>query len=92
MLLTVKNTIIRKATLALYEFEIEACYAAMNNSVKAARDIPLPATWNDKDISKFMCQLVAKVMERDEPPFDEDDLFQNGLDSYVSIAHSLLTI
>ncbi|KAG8998638.1 hypothetical protein FRB94_006729 [Tulasnella sp. JGI-2019a] len=81
MSLTAKNTVVRKAALALYESEIEACYAAMNDSVEYAGDIPVLATWNDEDTSKFVRQIVAKVMERDEPPSDDDDLFQHGLDS-----------
>ncbi|KAG9010812.1 hypothetical protein FRB94_009719 [Tulasnella sp. JGI-2019a] len=94
MPLTAKNTIVRKAALALYEPEIEACYAAMNNSAEAAGDIPVPTTWNDQDTSKFMRQIVAKVMERDEPPSDEDDLFQNGLDSLKAtyLRNSLVTV
>ncbi|KAG8992459.1 hypothetical protein FRB94_013915 [Tulasnella sp. JGI-2019a] len=94
ILLTAKNTVIRKAALALYEDEIEACYAAVDHSAEAARDIPVPTSWNQEETSIFIRRIVAKVMERDEPPTDEDDLFQNGLDSLRAtyLRNSLLTV
>ncbi|KAG8877545.1 hypothetical protein FRB98_006665 [Tulasnella sp. 332] len=79
--LTPKQTVMRKKALALYEAEIDACYAAQEHSTGTAEEVPVPTIWNDEDTLTFMRRLVVKVMERSEPPSDEADLFQNGLDS-----------
>ncbi|KAG8877546.1 hypothetical protein FRB98_006666, partial [Tulasnella sp. 332] len=79
--LTPKQTVMRKKALVLYEPEIEACYAAQEQSSEAAGDVSVPMTWDDEETSIFMRRLVARVMERSKAPSDEADLFQNGLDS-----------
>ncbi|KAG9007856.1 hypothetical protein FRB94_013912 [Tulasnella sp. JGI-2019a] len=94
MPLTAKNTVIRKVALALYESEIEACYAAVDDSAGAAANIPIPTTWNDEEALRFVRRVVAKVMKKEEPPSDEEDLFQNGFDSLQAtyLRNSLVTI
>lgn len=79
--MTPKNTVMRKAVVALYDSEIEACYEAVERSANVGSDIEVPTEWDQEQTLAFVRRIVTKVMERKEPPADEVDLFQVGLDS-----------
>ena len=71
----------RHVSVALYNDEIEAAYAAVEAS--AQTDITPPAVWNREEATKFMRKIVGRVMKN--PVGDEDDLFEHGCDRCVDV-------
>ncbi|KAF9441936.1 acetyl-CoA synthetase-like protein [Macrolepiota fuliginosa MF-IS2] len=77
---TDKNTIKAKATLELYKGEIDAAYDSLEAEAEseAVQDINGP-----EEIVEYVRGVVSKVAER---PFgDNDDFFENGLDSLHAV-------
>lgn len=81
--LTPKTSVIRKAALALYESEIEACYAALESSTVVGDDVMLVINCDERASLSFVRKAVHKVIERKEALPDDVDMFQYGLDSSV---------
>ncbi|KAG8854181.1 hypothetical protein FRB96_007737 [Tulasnella sp. 330] len=79
--LTPKQTVVRKSALVLYESEIAACYAAVESASNMGSDVDTPVNWSQGETLIFVKKLVQKVLEREYIPSDDEDLFQNGLDS-----------
>lgn len=81
--LTPKNTLIRKAALALYEQEVEDCYAGLERKTEVEHDVVLSAGCDERTVLSFVQEVVRKVMDRKVPErlSDDADLFQYGLDS-----------
>jgi len=78
---TVKGTLRRQACLRIYETEIEAVYAAVENSSQT--ELTPPSEWNAQTTLEFVNTVVEKVMKRKLGT--EDDIFQNGCDRYLHL-------
>ncbi|KAF7798276.1 hypothetical protein EIP86_009494 [Pleurotus ostreatoroseus] len=74
-----KGTLARKQAVKEFEQEIEALYAAVENSSGIKTIVP-PKSWSPEDIEAWLCEHAAAI--NDERRFDPSiDLFQQGLDS-----------
>ncbi|KAJ3970201.1 acetyl-CoA synthetase-like protein [Lentinula raphanica] len=73
-----KGTVMRKATYALYEKEINQIYEAVESNASSGSVAP-PSTWEVQDIRNWvMTQVVELCGNRLEL---SDDLFEHGVDS-----------
>jgi hypothetical protein len=77
---TAKGTARRQAVINSYETEIEALYAAVDETTQS--HVQPPATWSHNDTLEFVRAIVSKVVK--QPVGDTDDLFQHGCDRQVS--------
>ncbi|KAF9445030.1 hypothetical protein P691DRAFT_806313 [Macrolepiota fuliginosa MF-IS2] len=77
---TDKNSIRAKATLDLYRQEIDAVYDALEAEVEseAVKDINSP-----KGVLEYVRAVVSNTAQR--PLGDDDDFFENGLDSLHAV-------
>ncbi|GJE93533.1 acetyl-CoA synthetase-like protein [Phanerochaete sordida] len=88
---TAKNTARRQAVIDDYEPEIDAAYAAVEESTQP--DLPPPPTWDFTHTLRFVRVVVNRVLKN--PVSDTDDIFQKGCDSLQatwirnSILHAL---
>ena len=86
ILYTPKGTTRRKATLEQYSDEIDALYAAVDES--GQEDISGPATWSLESALDFTRQVVAKTMKKNGKELTNTiDLFEFGLDRFVFILY-----
>jgi hypothetical protein len=76
---TAKGSVRRKAVINSYEMEIDALYAAVDETTQS--NVLPPATWSNEDALKFVRAIVSKVMKN--AVRDADDLFQHGCDRQV---------
>jgi hypothetical protein len=76
---TGKGTPRRQAILNDYRPEIEALYAAVDES--AQPQVPLPTNWSNNNALEFVRATVSNVMNKCME--DEDDFFQHGCDRYA---------
>ncbi|EJC99755.1 acetyl-CoA synthetase-like protein [Fomitiporia mediterranea MF3/22] len=80
---TPKRTLRRQRILDAYAVEIDAVYAAVEES--AQTDIGTPKDWSESSVLEFVRNVVAhtmKTQKRNVQTFgDEADLFEYGLDS-----------
>ncbi|GJE93538.1 acetyl-CoA synthetase-like protein [Phanerochaete sordida] len=85
---TAKNTARRPAIINEYADEIEALYAAADETSQA--DLPPPSSWEPAPAKAFVRAVVSRVLGH--TPHDDDDLFQHGCDSLEAtwIRNSLL--
>ncbi|KAI0691830.1 hypothetical protein BC835DRAFT_1278821 [Cytidiella melzeri] len=85
---TAKGTPRRYAVLDEYAPEIDALYAAVEESTQA--DIPSPQLWDSAGTTEFVRTVVNKVLSR--PVSDSQDIFQHSCDSLQAtwIRNSLL--
>ncbi|KAJ7683139.1 putative nonribosomal peptide synthetase [Mycena rosella] len=79
MLRAAKGTVIKKATIALYEQEIEALYDTIEASGNAASDIEPPALWTSRDLEPWLTTHASLLASRDIR--GGHDLFDQGFDS-----------
>ncbi|THH03938.1 hypothetical protein EW145_g5884 [Phellinidium pouzarii] len=80
LLYTPKVTLRRQPTIDQYAAEIDAIYAAVDESTQG--DIAGPADWSQSNAVEFVRQVVEKTMKKSgRGIFDEADLFEFGLDS-----------
>lgn len=79
---TGKGTPRRQAIINEYKPEIEALYAAADESAQA--DLEPPSTWTISSSTDFVREVVSRVMEI--PVEDNDDIFSLGCDRYVNCA------
>lgn len=80
---TAKGSVRRLAIIKEYEAEIDAAYAAVNES--SQDDIPAPLSWNLSSTKQFVRQVVGNTMKTGGKVASDDvDLFQMGLDRFVS--------
>lgn len=90
---TAKLTPRRQAIINEYDEEIEALYAAADETTHAADEIQPPKHWSLEETIVFVRQIVEDIMERSIG--DSDDLFLHGCDSLQatwirnSILHAL---
>ncbi len=76
---TAKNTARRLALINEYDAEIDALYAAVDESTQA--DLSPPSTWDLPSATTFVREVVNRVLK--DSVGDNDDLFQKGCDRYV---------
>ncbi|KAF9445031.1 acetyl-CoA synthetase-like protein [Macrolepiota fuliginosa MF-IS2] len=77
---TDKNTIKTKGTLELYKEEIDAAYDSLETETESEA---VQGVNGPEEIVEYVRGVVSKVAER---PFgDNDDFFENGLDSLHSV-------
>ncbi|KAJ7671148.1 acetyl-CoA synthetase-like protein [Mycena rosella] len=79
MLRAPKGTVMKKATIALYEQEIEALYDTIEASGNAASDIEPPASWTSRDLEPWLTTHASLLADRDIR--GGHDLFDQGFDS-----------
>jgi hypothetical protein len=84
---TGKETPRRHAMIMEYEPEINALYAAMDDTSNVTASVPPPKEWNVSSTLAFVRAVVHDVMVNKVG--DHDDLFEYGCDRYV-IQHLLL--
>lgn len=73
---TAKNTVRRQAIIADYEDEIDALYAAVQETTQP--HISPPPEWSQANTISFIRIVVAEALKREIS--DDDDLFENGCD------------
>ncbi|KAG2145295.1 putative aminoadipate reductase [Suillus bovinus] len=80
MLRAGKGTVTKKATVKLYEKEINALYEKVEGSVRAGTDVPLPTSWTAEDVEGWL-KVHAAAVNADKAVDPEADLFAQGFDS-----------
>ncbi|KAG6374188.1 hypothetical protein JVT61DRAFT_4841 [Boletus reticuloceps] len=83
MLRAGKGTVIKKATMKLYESEVDALYASVEASARAGIDVPLPPTWSQIDVEKWL-MVHATAVNAGKPIKVDADVFEQGFDSLSS--------
>ncbi|KAF8215591.1 hypothetical protein K438DRAFT_1954309 [Mycena galopus ATCC 62051] len=79
MVRTTKGTVIKKATIALYEQEIEVLYNTIRASGNAASETEPPLSWSPQDIQPWITAHANLVAGRNIR--SGRDLFDQGFDS-----------
>ncbi|KAI5992131.1 hypothetical protein EDD15DRAFT_2519217 [Pisolithus albus] len=79
MLRAGKGTVTKKATLSLYEAEIDALYESVEASATAGIDVPLPSEWTISNVVDWLV-VHATAVNLDEPVDPDPDLFEQGFD------------
>ena len=82
-LYTPKGTTQRQKILIEYEKEIDALYAAVDESTHT--DIDAPENWTVPQTKVFVRTIIERVMKTGRSISDDDDLFEHGLDRYFII-------
>ena len=82
-LYTPKGTTQRQKILIEYEKEIDALYAAVDESTHT--DIDAPENWTIPQTKVFVRTIIERVMKTGRSISDDDDLFEHGLDRYLII-------
>lgn len=73
---TAKNTARRQAVIVDYADEIDAVYAAVQETTQP--HISIPSEWTHSSTLTFIRIIVAEVLKREIP--DDEDLFESGCD------------
>ena len=85
---TAKNTVRRQAVIADYDAEIEALYAAVQETTQP--HISLPTEWTRSATLMFIRVIVTEVLKHSIA--DEVDMFEHGCDRFVYIKTSQCTV
>ncbi|KAG2140138.1 putative aminoadipate reductase [Suillus clintonianus] len=80
MLRAGKGTVTKKATVKLYEKDINALYEKVEGSARAGIDVPLPANWTAEDVEDWLT-VHAVAVNADKAVDLDTDLFAQGFDS-----------
>ncbi|OJA12944.1 hypothetical protein AZE42_10233 [Rhizopogon vesiculosus] len=80
LLRTGKGSIMKKATIKLYEEEINAIYETAEGSAKAGIDVPLPRSWTAEDVESWLL-IHAAAANAGKAVDCHTDLFAQGFDS-----------
>ncbi|KAG2119415.1 putative aminoadipate reductase [Suillus clintonianus] len=80
MLRAGKGTVIKKATVNLYEEEINALYEKVEGSTRAGIDVPLPTNWTADNVESWLMVHAAAVNAANTVDPDTD-FFAQGFDS-----------
>ncbi|KAL4077419.1 putative nonribosomal peptide synthetase, partial [Scleroderma citrinum] len=80
MLRAGKGTVTKKATISLYEPEINALYESVEASATAGIEVPLPAEWTPAQVKDWL-MVHATAVNSDTSVNPEVDLFEQGFDS-----------
>ncbi|KAF7293887.1 Acetyl-CoA synthetase-like protein [Mycena chlorophos] len=73
-----KGTVVKKATLALYEEDIAELYDTIEESTSAS-DIAPPASFTSTDLVPWLLAHASSLSQKDIHP--DEDLFEQGFDS-----------
>ena len=76
---TAKGTARRQGTINMYDEEIKAAYAAVEDS--SVQGVDPPANWDKDGATEFVRNVVGKVLPYEVG--DDDDFFQIGADRCV---------
>ncbi|KAG6330526.1 hypothetical protein ID866_8564 [Astraeus odoratus] len=82
MLRTGKGSVMKKATLLLYEQEIDALYQSVEASTAAGIEVPLPSEWTTSQVEDWL-MVHATAVNGDRAVKPDVDLFEQGFDRYV---------
>ncbi|KAF8838098.1 putative aminoadipate reductase [Paxillus ammoniavirescens] len=77
------GTVMKKATVKLYESDIEALYESVEVSAKAGIDVPLPSDWVQTEVENWL-MVHATAVNSDKPVEVDEDLFKQAFDSLAS--------
>ncbi|KAG0703313.1 putative aminoadipate reductase [Suillus ampliporus] len=77
---TGKGTVAKKATVKLYEGEIDALYEKVEGSTRAGIDVPLPTNWTAEDVEGWL-MVHAAAVNSDKAVDPDTDVFAQGFDS-----------
>ncbi|KAG1835273.1 putative aminoadipate reductase [Suillus variegatus] len=80
MLRAGKGTVTKKATIKLYEEEINAIYETVEGSARAGIDVPLPTSWTAEDVKAWL-KVHATAVNAEKAVDPDVDLFAQGFDS-----------
>ncbi|KAG2060872.1 putative aminoadipate reductase [Suillus hirtellus] len=80
MLRAGKGTVTKKATVKLYEEEINALYETVEGSARAGIDVPLPTSWTAEDVEAWL-KVHATAVNAERAVDPGVDLFAQGFDS-----------
>ncbi|KAI5990800.1 putative aminoadipate reductase [Pisolithus marmoratus] len=80
MLRAGKGTVTKKATLNLYESEINALYESVEASATAGIEVSLPSEWTAPEVQSWL-MIHAAAVNSNEPVNPDMDLFEQGFDS-----------
>ncbi|KAI6042367.1 male sterility protein-domain-containing protein, partial [Pisolithus marmoratus] len=80
MLRTAKDTVTKKATLRMYESEIDALYESVQVNVPAGIEVSLPSEWTTPKVQNWL-MVHAAAVNSNEPVNPGLDLFEQGFDS-----------
>ncbi|KAI6102822.1 putative aminoadipate reductase [Pisolithus sp. B1] len=75
-----KGTVTKKATMSLYESEIDALYESVEASATAGIEVLLPSEWTPPKIKDWLV-IHATAVNSNEPVDPDVDLFDQGFDS-----------
>ncbi|KAF5371510.1 hypothetical protein D9615_009619 [Tricholomella constricta] len=75
-----KGTVMRKASLNLYDEEIEALYQTVESSIKAGENVRPPLSWSLTDVEDWIVEQAADLASTDTIS-SSIDLFEQGFDS-----------
>ncbi|KAG1853286.1 acetyl-CoA synthetase-like protein [Suillus tomentosus] len=75
-----KETVIKKATVKLYEEEINALYEKAEGSTRVGIDVPLPTSWTVEDAEGWL-KVHAAAVNADKGVDLDADFFTQGFDS-----------
>ncbi|KAI6117048.1 hypothetical protein EDD16DRAFT_1708011 [Pisolithus croceorrhizus] len=75
-----KGTVTKKATMSLYESEIDALYESVEASATAGIEVPLPSEWTPPKIEVWLV-IHATAVNSNKPVDPDVDLFDQGFDS-----------
>ena len=80
---TAKGSLRRQAIINEYEAEIDATYAAVEES--SQENISAPTDWSVTNVINFVREVVLRTMKGNTSALNDDvDLFEMGLDRYAS--------
>ncbi|KAG2364532.1 putative aminoadipate reductase [Suillus spraguei] len=80
MLRVGKGTVNKKATIKLYEEEINDLYEKVEGSNRIGIDVPLPTSWATEDVEEWL-KAHATAVNADKAVDPDADLFAQGFDS-----------
>ncbi|KAI6138696.1 putative non-ribosomal peptide synthetase [Pisolithus thermaeus] len=75
-----KGTVTKKATISLYESEIDALYQSVEASAITGIEVPLPSEWTPPKIEGWLV-IHATAVNTNQPVDPDVDLFDQGFDS-----------
>jgi hypothetical protein len=83
---TPKSTTKRKATLKLYEKEIEQAYELYSTPADLQK-VVIPEEWNSESLFRYVQAVVQSIMRSGQlggsPIYPDRDLFEQGCDRYA---------
>ncbi|KAI6125333.1 putative nonribosomal peptide synthetase [Pisolithus croceorrhizus] len=74
-----KGTVTKKATISLYESEIDALYQSVEASAITGIEVPLPSEWTPPKIEGWLV-IHATAVNTNQPVDPDVDLFDQGFD------------